>query len=304
MSKDYYQILGVSRTASDEEINKVFKKLARKYHPDMNQGDKKAEDRFKEISEANEVLSNKEKRKKYDAFGSADFEGFSKNPFQGDPFQGGRVKYSTHFDMDDLGDLFGDVFGAGMGSKRRGFGFETAEPRRGKDLVFSIPLDFLEAVQGCEKKIRLSNHVTFNVKIPPGVDSTDKIRLAEKGEPGLGGGPAGDLYIQPQVEPHPCFRRNGFDIELDLPLTLSEALTGTRIKVPTIDGEVELKIPAGSQSGQKLRLKGKGIHHKKTKTRGDQYVILQIRLPQNLDARTQKELLSLLEGTEKSPRNF
>lgn len=290
MSKDYYHILGVARTASDEEISKAFKKLARKYHPDVNPGDKKAEDRFKEISEAYEVLSNKEKRQKYDAFGSADFEGFS------NPFQGGRVKYSTHFDMDDLGDIFGDVFGGGMAG--------TGRKRKGKDLVFSIPLDFLEAVQGCEKKIRLSNNVTFNVKIPPGVDSTDKIRLAGKGEPGLAGGSAGDLYIQPQVEPHPCFRRNGFDIELDLPLTLSEALSGARIKVPTIDGEVELKIPAASQSGQKLRLKGKGIYHKKTKTRGDQYVILQIRLPQNLDARTREELLSLLEGKEKNPRNF
>lgn len=312
MAKDYYQILGVQRGADGEEIRKSFKKLARKYHPDVNPGDKKAEERFKEITEAYEVLSHPEKKKKYDTYGSADFEGFpgggtgytyTYNPFE----RGGRAKYSGGLDMDDLGEIFGDIFGSGLGGpggkKNRGFGASAPMPRRGKDFNFSITLDFLEALKGGEKKIRLSNGAVFNVKIPPGVSDGARIRLTGKGEPGIHGGENGDLYIESKVSNHPYFKRVDDNIEMLLPLSLTEALLGAKIKVPTVDGSVELKIPAGSQTGQKLRLKGKGAINMKTKVRGDQYLILEIRVPTGIDSKTKEELIRLLKKSEEDPRN-
>lgn len=315
--KDYYQVLGISKGATEEEVRKAFKKLARKYHPDVNPGDKKAEDQFKNISEAYEVLSNPEKRKKYDTFGSADFEGFggagggprggqySYNPFT----QGGGYKYSnSNVNFDDLGDIFGDIFGASQGAKGRGRkttrgfgGYEEQAAQKGKDFHFSIELDFIEAATGCEKKIRLTNGVTLNVKIPPGVKDGSKIRLGGKGEPGLNGGPAGDLFIEPKIRPHSYFKREENDILLETPVTVLEALEGAKIKIPTLEGSVELKIPAGSQSGQKLRLKGKGIADSKSKEKGDQYVVLQIVTPQNLSA-DQIEKLKTVIKDQPNPR--
>ncbi|MBI2340298.1 MAG: DnaJ domain-containing protein [Deltaproteobacteria bacterium] len=316
MAKDYYQILGISKGAGEEEIRKAFKKLARKYHPDVNPGDKKAEERFKEISEANEVLSNPEKRKKYDAFGTADFEGFPGGGAGGwrtytyNPFEGGGGKYGAGIDLDDLGDIFGDLFGGlggvgGAARRRRGFtaDFGTANrTRKGKDLYFSLDLDFTDAAKGCEKTIRLGSGVSFKVKIPAGITDGQKIRLAGKGEPGVAGGEAGDLYIEPRIIAHPWFRRSGNDIEVDLPLNLSEALSGGKVKAPTIDGMVEVKIPAGAQSGQKMRLKGKGALDRKTGSRGDQYLVLQVHLPEGLDQRSKEELLKAVKGKEADPR--
>ena len=317
MAKDYYSTLGVPRSSSKSDISKAFKKLARKYHPDVNPGDKKAEEKFKDISEAYEVLSNKDKRKKYDTYGSVDFEGFpgggksysyTYNPFE----RGGQAKYGGGFDMNDLNDIFGDLFGSvgGAGKKKQrrsygrvyGPGFQESAVK-GKDLHFSIELDFLDALKGCEKKIRLSNGANFKVKIPAGVSGGSKIRLAGKGEPGINGGSAGDLFIEPKIKAHSFFRRKGHDIELDLPLTLSEALEGAKIKVPTIDGSVEMKIPAGSQSGQKMRLKGKGVKDLKTKKKGDQYVVLQVKIPDKMDSKLKDKILENLKGKEKDPRN-
>jgi len=315
MAKDYYKMLGVSKTASQADIGKAFKKLARKYHPDVNPGDKKAEETFKGISEAYEVLSNKDKRKKYDTYGSVDVGGFPGGggrsyTYTYNPFEGGQAKYGREFDFNDLSDIFGDVFG-GMGGvkggqKRRpgrtyGPQYQRA-PIKGKDLHFSISLDLLDAIKGCEKKVKLSNGVTFKVKIPAGVSDGSKIRLAGKGEPGHNGGSPGDLFIEPKIKSHPFFRRKEDDIELDLPLNLSEALAGAKVKVPTINGSVEMKIPAGSQSGQKMRLKGKGAKNLKTKKLGDQYVILQVRVPENLDVKTKEEVLQSIKGKEKDPR--
>ena len=174
------------------------------------------------------------------------------------------------------------------------------EPQRGKDFNFILDLDFMEAALGCEKQIRLSNGVSYKVKIPPGVKEGAKIRLTGKGEPGLYGGNAGDLFIEPHILSHRYFRRNGEDIEIDLPITFSEALQGATVRVPTLDGSVQLKIPANAQSGQKMRLKGKGI--KKEDKTGDLYVILQIRLPASLDEKTKIDLLKILEGKEGDPR--
>lgn len=324
MAKDYYQTLGLSRGVPASEISRAFKKLARKYHPDINPGDKRAEEKFKEISEAYEVLSNPDKRKKYDAFGSVDFEGFpgSKGaPFGGggrtytytsNPFEGGGAKYGSDFDLGDLSDMFGDLFGgAGLGGqkrrRKRGFDFDygrahSAQARQGKDLHFSVDLDFLDALNGCKKKIRLSNGVSFKVKIPAGVSSGSKIRLAGKGEPGFNGGQAGDLFIEPRVKPHAYFRRKGDDVLVDVPITLTEAIEGAKVGVPTVDGMVSLKIPAGSQSGQKLRLKGKGAINIKTKSRGDQYVILQVKVPENLDSKAKEEIKKIIKKKEKDPR--
>ena len=312
-NEDYYQTLGVSKTASQEEIGKAFKKLARKYHPDVNPGNKKAEEMFKKLSEAYEVLSNPEKRKKYDAYGTADFEGFpggggaGYNPFTG----GGQAQYSTNFDFGDLGDIFSSVFtGGGAGSKRRkkstyqAYQDTSQEGARGKDLYFTIELDFIEAAKGAEKNIQLPNGISFKVKIPAGVTEESKIRLPGKGEPGFYGGKAGDLYIQPKIKPHPYFKRNGDDIELDLPITITEALEGAKVRLPTLDGFVELKISPNAQSGQKLRLRGKGLHNSKTNTTGDEYAILRIVLPSHLDQETRDQLLKLLHSKEQNLRNW
>ncbi|HBF11825.1 MAG TPA: molecular chaperone DnaJ [Deltaproteobacteria bacterium] len=321
MSKDFYKILEVSRSASEEEIRKAFKKLARKYHPDMNPGDKKAEEKFKGISEAYDVLSNPEKRKKYDTFGNADFEGFpggggpsySYNPFGGG---GGGFRSTGNINPEDLGDIFGDLFtgftgraqqGQGRGRRQRrpaGFDFGGAATgeTRGKDLTFSLDLDFLEAIHGCEKQMRLPNGVMFKVKIPPGVTSESKIRLAGQGEPGYNGGSGGDLYIHRHIRSHPIFKREGDNIEVELPITIMEALEGAKVKVPTVDGPVELKIPAESQSGQKLRLKGKGVSNPKEKTRGDQYIVLQVKVPEGLSGAQIAELKKILSGKEGNPR--
>ncbi len=315
MAKDYYSILGIPKGSDVEEVRKAFKKLARKYHPDINPGDKKAEEKFKELSEAYEVLSNPDKKKKYDTYGSADFEGFpgggGYQSYSYNPFGGGSGKTSTQFDLNDLGEIFGDIFTGGLGGmggakkRRRGGaspGFEPMGAVRGKDLHFSVSLDFLEAVRGSEKKIRLPNGVTFNVKIPAGVDTGAKIRLQGKGEPGLHGGEAGDLYIEPTVKDHPFFKRSGHDIEINLPITITESLEGGMVKVPTIDGNVDLKIPKNSQSGQKLRLKGKGIEDRKAGMRGDQYVHLQVMIPEDIDPKTREELLTVLKDKELNPR--
>ena len=312
MARNYYDVLGVAKSATAEDISKAFKKLARKHHPDVNPGDKKAEDKFKEMSEAYEVLSNPEKKKKYDMYGSVDFEGF---PGGGggragyNPFEGGGVRYGGGFDVNDLGDIFGDLFGGGVkqpgGRPRRGgFKYQNMGAEKGKDLHFSIQLDLEEAIQGAEKTIRLPNGVAFKVKIPAGVADGSKIRLAGRGEPGLHGGEAGDLYIEPKILSHPFFRRNGDDLEMDLPITLTEALEGAKIRVPILNGAVELKIPVGAQSGQKLRLKGKGVPNMKTKTHGDLYVILQIKLPEDLDQKTREALIHLLKKKEKDPRTL
>ncbi|MBI4594917.1 MAG: molecular chaperone DnaJ [Candidatus Tectomicrobia bacterium] len=346
--RDYYEILGLNRNATDKELKKAYRKLARKYHPDVNPGDKGAESKFKEISEAYQVLSDPQKRKKYDQVGHQAFQAdFDPSAWSG---YGGRG-----FDIfEDLkggkfggfGDIFGDIFNRGERQTR-------GTPHRGADINYSMELSFEDAVKGittyininrstacpdcrgtglssqgtqvcpdCKGTGRIQSRTPFfpgvqacprcqgtgrfntnpcskcfgqgkisktekiAVKIPPGVDSGSRIRVSGKGEAGPNGGPEGDLYITTKVQSHPYFERKGNNIYLELPITISEAILGTKITVPTIDGKTTVTIPQGVQSGQKLRLQGKGVPILAGKGRGDQYITIKIAVPTKLDDRS------------------
>lgn len=304
MAKDYYKVLGIEKKASLDEVKKAFKKLARQYHPDLNPNDKKAEEKFKEASEAYEVLSDEKKRKQYDQFGAYDFGGSGpQNPFRDGYWQ------SAGFGQNDLEDIFGEIFGFG-GPKRgkRGrvvhgfdFGggggpFGSQAGRDGSDVTWSLPLDFVEAATGVEKHILLNDGQKVKVKIPAGVETGSKIRLAGKGNPGVAGGKAGDLIIETQVNPHAFFRREGDDVHTDIKVPLALALTGGKISVPTISGTVEMKISRLAQGGQVLRLKDRGIANLKTKIPGHQYVHLVIVLPKDLSDSEIEKILEVLKG--------
>ncbi|MBF0103881.1 MAG: DnaJ domain-containing protein [Deltaproteobacteria bacterium] len=297
--KDYYKVLGVEKKAPQAEIKSAFKKLARKYHPDVNH-EKSAEQRFKEISEAYEVLGDEKKRAQYDQFGSFNFgSGGPRNPYSQNYWQ------SSNFNDVDLEDIFGDIFG--MGGPKRGrkagrssfnFGrddFYQQTSREGSDINWTLPIDFIEAANGCEKQILLTDGKKIKVKIPAGVDHGSKIRLAGKGNPGVAGGSAGNLIIDIQVNPHSYFKREGDNIHLDASLSLEEAVNGASIKVPTLTGMVQVKIPGGTQSGQKLRLKNKGVKNIKTQIPGDLFVNLHVKYPANLSNEDKDKLVSILE---------
>ncbi len=363
MADDYYQILEVPRTASAEDIKKAFRKLARKHHPDVNPGNKAAEERFKQLNSAFEVLSDPKKRKLYDEFGEdAAKMGFDEKKAEayrayrsaraggggpgGIPFSGGGVDF-------DLGDIFGDIFGRAGGG---GGGFDIGEilgrrgaaaargPERGEDLTAQVTLSLGEAVTGTERALsvqrpgrcqrcngrgeagasgpcptckgtgraRRSAGMPFGgacptcngtgraaepcpqcdgtgvveemtrltVKIPPGVQTGSKVRLAGQGAAGPHGGPPGDLYIETEVAEHPFVRREGDDLYMDLPVTVPEALLGAEVKVPTFQGEVTVRVPPGSQSGRKMRLKGRGAPSLKGGSPGDMYLVLQVKVPE------------------------
>lgn len=308
-AKDYYSALGVKKDASTEEIKKAYRKLARKYHPDINPGDAQAEDRFKQISEAHDVLANAEKRKIYDEFGEEGLRsGFDPEQArqyrqwqryagqggrQGGPgyysdfsFDGGNVNYSG------FEDLFKNIFTGGGAGPRGGGQYGASMPRKGSDVESTIELDFLTAVRGGTRRVTLqsssgmsgpSASESIDVKIPAGIEDGGKIRLAGKGEPGLNGGQPGDLYITIRVAPHPYFKREGNSLRIEVPITVLEAMKGTEISVPTITGDVRLKVPPGSKSGQVMRLKGKGVYNLKTKTTGDMYVTLRVQTPSTDD---------------------
>lgn len=297
--KDYYKTLGVNKSASQAEIKSAFKKLARKYHPDVNPDDKKnAEEKFKDISEAYEVLGDEKKRAQYDQFGSFDFGSQGPhNPHSQAYWQ------SVNMNDIDLEDIFGDVFGFGgpkRGRRSKGFSFNFgqdggfARGRDGADIEWSMPIDFLEAVNGCEKQILLNNGQRIKVRIPAGVYDGAKIRVAGKGNPGVGGGQAGDLIIETKVQTHPTFQRDGDDIYVDVTVPLSTALQGGKIDVPTIDGTVQMKLPRFAQSGQKLRLREKGVRNIKTRTHGDAYVRLLVKYPTDLSAADVEKILQII----------
>jgi molecular chaperone DnaJ len=330
--KDYYDILGARRNASPEEIKKAYRKLARKYHPDVNPGDKAAEERFKEISEAYHVLIDPEARQKYDTIGHRAFaEGFDFASFWDrvaretgfgfgfDPF--GRAGMGG---FGGLEDLFGGAFG--------GFQAQARASQRGSDLTYNMEVDFMEAAHGTTRHLNLEKEsicgscggagqtaagvcrVCFgrgrtkeaqrvNVKIPAGVDTGSKIRLRGKGEPGLNGGPPGDLYIITRVKPDPVFARQGADVFVNVPITVGEAVAGAKVKVPTIDAPTTMTIPPGTQGGQKFRLRGKGIKKLKGSGRGDQYVTVQVTIPKDLDERSRELLREFEERTAFNPRN-
>ena len=326
--KDYYKLLGVSRTASKDEIGKAFKKLARKYHPDLNPNDAAAEAKFKEINEAYEVLKDEKKRKLYDQFGS-DWEhgqnfqpppGYENMNFGGGGgFPGGGAGFS---------DFFETIFGGGAGGGatfRGGFGgggFDGGfggggyrqRPRRGADSEATYELTLDEAYRGGTKSITLQEQVagpdniprmttkTLEVKVPAGVKDGQKIRLAGQGNPGMAGGPKGDLYLKIRIMPHHLFKLSDSDVILDLPLAPWEAVLGATLRVPTLDGAVEMKIPAGIGSGKKLRIKGKGLGS--GAKRGDQYVRIMIQAPDRLGSDEQKLWEELRDKSNFKPRDF
>lgn len=287
MSKDLYARLGVSKTASEGDIRKAYRKLAKKLHPDLNPGDKKAEQEFKDISAAYAILGDKDKRTRYDR-GEIDETGAEKAEQRfyrqyADTDAGHQYHSSAGYqDFADLGDVFADLFrrtgqagpGAGAGGAR------FAMP--GQDLHYNLKIGFMEAVNGATRRITLPAGGDLDVSIPRGVADGQTIRLKGKGGPGVNGGPAGDALIQLQVTPHPHFSREGDDILLELPITLDEAVLGAKVEVPTVTGSVNMTIPAGASSGQTLRLKGKGVAPR-GKPAGDQLVKLKIVMPRQID---------------------
>lgn len=339
--KDYYELLGVSRTASDGEIKKAFRRMAMKYHPDRNPDDKEAEAKFKEFKEAYEILSDPQKRSAYDQFGHAGV----------DPSMGGGGHGAGGFA--DMGDIFGDIFGSMFGGGRGG----GPSQQRGSDLAYRLDLSLEEAVAGLEKKIQIptvvsckscdgsggkkgskpltcqtchgSGHVqmqqsflsiqqacphchgqgktiadpcgschgqgrvqdtkTLNIKIPAGVDTGDRMRLSGEGEAGLNGAPSGDLYVQIEVRPHSIFEREGNTLYCEVPISFSTAAIGGQLKVPTLQGEVMLKIPTETQTGALFRLRGKGIKSQRHGT-GDMICKVKVETPSRLSNK-QKDLL-------------
>ncbi len=364
MSKrDYYEVLGVSRTATTVEIKKAYRRLAMKYHPDRNPGDKEAEARFKEVKEAYEVLSDDQKRAAYDQFGHA---GVGAGAGAGGAGAGSGFGGASFSDI--FGDVFGDIFGGG--------GRGTHRAWRGSDMQYNLELTLEEAVQGTTVKIRVPtqvtceacggtgakkgtapktcttcggvgqvrlqqgffiaqqtcptchgqgvmiehpcpachghgrvrDHKTLSVKVPPGVDSGDRIRLAGEGEPGEKGGPPGDLYVQIRVKPHPIFERDDADLRCEMPIPITTAALGGELEVPTLDGKVVLKIPAGTQTGKVFRIRGKGVRPVRGGPPGDLLCQVVVETPVNLNEE-QKELLRKLEeslgkgGSRHSPNS-
>lgn len=354
MGKDFYELLGVKREATQEEIKKVYRKLARKFHPDINPGNKEAEQRFKDISNAYDCLSNPEKRKLYDEFGEeglqAGFDAEKARQYRDwSTFQQARGWRSSTQDFGkyhSYEDVFGDLFGfSGRSSGPGGGG-----PVGGRDIEYAMTIDLLSALRGLQTEISMQKAVAcskcggsgmdpasgvsqcsvcggsgrinvaqgpisftkacpqcgghgqvgrpcaacggagripgterIRVTIPPGVKEGSRVRVAGKGEPGMDGSPPGDLYLIVQISPHPLLRREGDDLHMDVPVTVHEALAGGGITIPTVDGQVKVKVPPKSQSGQTLRLKGKGAVNPKTKKRGDLLVKLVVRIPETDD---------------------
>jgi curved DNA-binding protein len=301
MSEDYYKILGVGRNATADEIKKAYRKLAMKFHPDHAKGDKTAEERFKKISEAYAVLSDAEKRREYDTFGS---EGFRQRFSQEDIFRG----FNINDILKEFGFGGGEFFGGQGGGKRFTYGsgspFEGRgrhpRPARGADLVYEMPLTLREAAFGATKSVTIQNQGVserVTVKIPPGMTAGKKLRLAGKGNPGPYGGPRGDLYIQATLLDDPVFTVEGQDLHTHREVRLTEALLGATISVPTIDDkQLNLKIPAGTKSGTKMRLPEHGLPMIKGGGRGDLYVRIHIQIPKNLTDE-QKKLLEDLAQT-------
>jgi len=351
--RDYYEVLGIGRNASQSEIKRAYRRLARQYHPDVNPGDKEAEERFKEVNEAYEVLSDADKRARYDRFGHAGLQGGGFGDFTG---FGGFGPFSG------IDEIFESFFGAARPRTAR------RAPRRGTDLRYDLTITFEEAIFGCEKELEIPRHETcphcrgsgaepgttptrcpqcngtgevrrvqqsilgsfvnvttcprcrgegeivttpcsecrgqkrvrvtrrLTVKIPPGVDDGTQIRLAGEGEAGIYGGPAGNLYVVLHVQPHPYFRRQDNDIIIELAINVAQAALGDKIKVPTLDGEEELVIPAGTQTGKVFRLRGKGVPYLRRNGRGDQLVIVRVAVPTKLTPE-QKKLFKELSKT-------
>lgn len=292
--RDYYEVLGVSKSASDDEIKKAYRKLAVKYHPDKNPGDKEAEAKFKEINEAHDVLSDKQKRARYDQFGHAGVGGAGGDPFAGggNPFGGGFNYNGQAFNFDFGGgfdDILGSIFGFGGGARR---------PRRGADYQTTVTLTFEEAIFGTTKTINTEGK-DLKVKIPAGIDDGMSIRLRGKGGPAPEGGTErGDLYVRVRVKSHKHLTREGAIILSEEKISMVDAALGCEIEVETVDGKITMKVPAGTQSGTPFKLSGHGVPFRADGDRGPHIVTIIVETPKNL-SRKQKELLEEFKKTKK-----
>lgn len=319
MARDPYDVLGVSRSASAGEIKKSYRKLAKRYHPDTNADDPKAKERFSEATVAYDLLSDKDKRAQYDrgeidADGNPRFSGFEGfHPGGSHESPGGmRWTYTTggpggpgagDIDPDDL---LSEIFG--MGGGRGGFtgfgggaGTRTRSGVRGNDVALAVSIDLAEAARGATRRVRLPTGKEVDVKIPPGIEDGKQIRLRGQGMPGQFGGPDGDALVTVGIKPHPLFKVDGHDIRHELPVSLYEAVLGGAVRVPTLDGAVELRIPPNSSGGKTLRLKGKGLL-KPGHGHGDLYVTLRIVLPEKPDPDLEKLMAAWRDGKPYDPR--
>lgn len=295
--RDYYEVLGVSKNASDDEIKKAYRKLAIKYHPDKNPGNKEAEEKFKEVSEAHEVLSDKQKRARYDQFGHAGVGGNggpSGNPFQNGSFNFGGQGFDFNFGGGGgLDDILGSIFG--FGGQRR--------PARGADYRTTVTLNFEEAVFGTTKTVTADGK-ELKVKIPAGIDDGMSIRLSGKGGAAPKGGQKGDLYVFIRVKPHKHLTREGSIILSEIVIPMADAALGTTVDVETVDGNVRMKIPAGTQSGTPFKLSGHGVPLMRSDgDRGPHIVTVIVETPRNLSKR-QKELLEEFRDPKNKKRGF
>lgn len=311
---NYYDVLGVKKSASAEEIRKAYKKIARENHPDAKPDDKAAAERFKQASEAYSVIGDKDKRKKYDQFGDAyQYAGKGGGPFPGGGFPGGGFPGAGPIDLQDmfgggnvdLGDLLGGMFGGGgRGGGPRGRG--APRPRRGEDVRTSIDVPFQVAAEGGTYDVSLQRGdrtETLSVKVPAGVENGQTIRLGGQGGPGSHGAAAGDLLITVRVAAHPYFRREGNNVLIDVPVSMTEAALGAKVDVPTLkDGQVTVTVPPGTSSGAKLRIRGKGFVDRKTQQPGDQIVVVKITAPKHLSERARELFEELREIAPEDPR--
>lgn len=306
--RDYYETLGVSKTATQEEIKSAFRKLARKYHPDTAKDKKSAEEKFKEINEAYEVLSDQEKRKKYDAYGANWQQGGFRPPpgggaaYEGFPEGFGEGGVEFHFGGTGFSDFFEQLFGARRGGGRGFAGYDFDEPpMHGQDVEADILVSLEEALHGSTRQISFRRGAsgkvqTYTVKIPKGVHEGQRVRLAGQGESGGGGRQAGDLYLRIKFERHPDFDARGSDLFYDLEIPVWQAVLGGDVEIPTLDGRAKLRVPPSSQSGQKFRMSGRGLA-RKGGGRGDLYVVLQPVLPRELSPR-ERELWNEIASLE------
>ena len=295
--KDYYKIVGVPRDATAEDIRRAYRQQARKHHPDVSK-DPKAEERFKELGEAYEVLKDPVKRSAYDRLGANWKEGqdFRPPPDWFDRFGSGRAEDLRDIDLSDLFEQMG-IFGR-AGTRRGGFGRNVPVP--GEDYEAPVRITLEEAARGTERDFQIDGK-SLRARIPKGAVDGQRLRLRGKGGPGMNGGPAGDIYLQIALEPHPLFRTRGHDLEIELPLTPWEAALGAEVDVPTLDGRVTMKVPPGSKGGQKLRLAGKGLP-KPGGGAGDLYAVLEIVVPGTLTEREKKLYEELRAASRFDPR--
>lgn len=311
--KDYYSLLDISRSASADEIKKAYRKLAMKYHPDKNPGNKSAEDKFKEITEAYEVLSDTKKREMYDQFGHAGAQGFGGGGFGGagaggfgggfDGFRSQTGNNSGDPFQDIFGDMFGDIFSGNRSSSSR-----AKKPSRGTDLRYTLSISFEDAALGTEKVISFMRQrgnkeesAKLSVNVPAGVKEGQRLKLANEGDAGPNTSGPGDLYVIVNIQEHSLFKRNENDVTLDLPIAYTDAILGTNIEVPTLTGKAMIRIPEGTHSGQIFRLKGKGFPKVGGFGTGDMLVKVLVDIPNNLSNKEKDLVKELAKNTDLSP---